>query len=147
MTLQFNDNFWAELDRDFYKKFPEEWDSEGDFFVKGITYTEILQGKRNSSERDKNKGEKLDNIGIKRDGYYVWKIGKTYLVKPHDKSLRTVLVEQKQNEDGTISETHSVSIVDSDIIGKLKLVAVKEYITMFELFFEVVENYLEAQNG
>ncbi len=116
------DDFWAELDREYYKAFPDQWGTDSDLFISGLDYTDVIEGKRNNHFRQREINEKVTSNFIERDGYHVWEVDRIYLVKPHTQPMRESTITDQTKKDKVISEGYSVGITPDNIIGKLKLV-------------------------
>ena len=120
------DSLFAELDRDYYKAYPEQWDnSEEELFISHPDYTAIIEGQGNSHKRQRQKGEEVTTEYVKRDGYYAWKAGRLYTVKHHDSKMREVSLSEQTRELDKVSEGYEVGINRDGIIGKLKLIDIK----------------------
>ena len=125
------DKLFAELDRDYYRAFPEQWDNEDDFFIQHPDYTAIIAGQGKSHKRHRQAGEKVTSQFIKRDGYHLWKVGRIYYVKHHDSKMREVSLSNQtelvnvNKKSSQVSETHQVGISQVGVIGKLRLIDIK----------------------
>ena len=125
------DKFFAELDRDYYKAFPEQWNNEEDFFIQHPDYTAIIEGQGNSHKRRRQAGEKVTSRFIKRDGYHLWEVIRSYIVNHHDSKMREVSLSNQtelvnvDKKSSQVSETHQVGISQAGIIGKLRLIDIK----------------------
>lgn len=120
------DNLFDELDRDYYKTYPELWDKEEEFFLSHEGYTAIVEGKTDRYKRLRKPREQVTSQYIKRDNYHLWKVGRVYIVKHHSGKIRQVsLSSQDVRVSGNVSECHQVGINRDNIIGKLQLVDIK----------------------
>jgi hypothetical protein len=130
------DSFFAELDKDFYKEFPGQWEQESEFFIQHQDYTDILDGKRDSHTRLRQKGEKATHTSIGRDGYRLWEVGRTYTIKAVNSPMRQIKLGAREILGGNCLEKFTISVDSSGIIGRLRLVAIKPGKQSDELVFE-----------
>ena len=125
------DKLFAELDKDYYKAFPDQWDNEENFFIQHPDYTAIIKGQGNSHKRRRQAGEKVTSRFIRRDGYHLWEVGRLYYVKHHDSKTREVSLSNQtelvnvDKKSSRVAETHQVSISQDGIIGQLRLIDIK----------------------
>lgn len=131
--IKVDKDFWKKLEKELYRQFPEEYRNNEKFsFVRGKHFTDILLGKQNIWLKNKFENEILDDIGICVEGiFYRWEIGLTYLVNPHDRP--TINTNLGSN----------IYLPSNDIIGKIRLVDIKEINNKFELEFEIIENFYQ----
>lgn len=133
------DSFFRMLDREYYKANPEEWDKEGEFIVKGLDYTKIIQGNQDFHIRKREKGERSTAEYIERDGYHVWEAGREYDVKHHDFNMRDVEMSGQVSEGNRHKEEHAITINPDGIIGRIRLIYIEIGKEEDKLIFEVVE--------
>ena len=133
------DSFFAELDREFYRKFPEEW-GKGEQTIKHLGYTKIIQGNQDYYIRQRGENEKSTPSYIGVDGYHIWEVGRYYIVKYHDFNMRDVEMSSQTLQDNVNSEEHTITINQDGTIGKLKLIRIEVSEEDDKLIFEVVED-------
>ena len=135
-----SDSFIASLDQAFYKAYPDEWGTEGEFYIRHEDYTAIINGERDNSLRERKKGETVTGEFIERDGYHLWEVGQVYIVKHHSAEMYGVELSSRDVKENVTSDVYSIQPTQDGIIGKLKLVAIKPGSSGLDtLVFEVVE--------
>lgn len=98
------DDFWADLNDDYYKAYPEQWENSP-FYADGPGFLKILNGVITMFDRKLRHTERIVDGAIVRAGRKIWETGRIYrvraepFVEPSLGEIKLVSIELKSGLD------------------------------------------------